>query len=196
MRSRWGSGIKKVQADPRNAVPAPILVLGVGNQLLMDDGVGLELLRLVQARRAGLEGVEFMDGGTQGLALLGVLDHRSHVLILDAISPRGDATVPGAIHDINAGETRAIKSTSAHGSSVNELLGVAKLMGSMPPEVRLVGIEPEMVRTGIGLSDVVRRAVPEAAGVACERLDAMVRSLHPSGNVAGSSFNGIGISDC
>lgn len=118
-----------------------------------------------------------MDGGTQGLALLGALDARSHVLILDAVSPRGHSPAPGQVHDIDAGASRATKSTSAHGSSVNELLAVAKLLGTMPPEVRLVGVEPEVVKTGIGLSDAVRRALPEAARVACERLDAMLNEL-------------------
>lgn len=160
---------------------APILVLGVGNQLLMDDGVGLELLRLVEAQRADLQNIEFIDGGTQGLALLGVLDGRSHVLILDAIAPRGDAPAPGTIYDIDASTSRATKSASAHGSSVNELLGVARLMGAMPAEVRLVGVEPEIVRTGIGLSDAVRQAVPKAARVACERLDSMAKSVSLGG---------------
>lgn len=173
-----------MSAEPSHNGTAPILVLGVGNQLLMDDGVGLELLRLVQAQRAWQNIVEFVDGGTQGLALLGVLDGRSHVLILDAISARGDSPAPGTIHDIDAGVSRATKSTSAHGSSVNELLGVAKLMGAMPAEVRLVGIEPEIVRTGIGLSDAVRQAVPEATRVAFERLDVMVRTLPQGGKVA------------
>lgn len=184
MRRRWGSGITKVSAEPSHIGTAPILVLGVGNQLLTDDGVGLELLRLVQAQRAGLDIVEFVDGGTQGLALLGVLDGRSHLLILDAISARADSPSPGAIHDIDAGVGRATRSTSAHGSSVNELLGVAKLMGATPAEVRLVGIEPEVVKTGIGLSDSVRKAVPEATKVACQRLDAMVNTLSQSGKAA------------
>ena len=164
-------------AEPPTARIAPILVLGVGNRLLRDDGVGLELLKLVEDRRSGNPSIEFMDGGTQGLALLGALDARSHVLILDAVPPRGDSPDPGRVHDIDAGAARATKSTSAHGSSVNELLAVAKLLGTMPPEVRLVGVEPEVVKTGIGLSDAVRRALPEAARVACERLDAMVNEV-------------------
>lgn len=184
-----------MSTEPRNIGAAPILVLGVGNQLLMDDGAGLELLRLVESQRAGIESVEFVDGGTQGLALLGVLDGRSHVLILDAISPRGDTPAPGTIHDIDASVTRATKSTSAHGSSVNELLGVARLMGSIPPEVRLVGIEPEIVRTGIGLSDAVRKAVPEAARVACERLDMMVTARSQSGTAARQRGSWCGIPD-
>ncbi|MFO0836795.1 MAG: hydrogenase maturation protease [Phycisphaerales bacterium] len=163
--------------EPPTTGIAPILVLGVGNRLLTDDGVGLELLKLVEDRRSGHPSIEFIDGGTQGLALLGALDARSHVLILDAISPLGDSPAPGHVHDIDAGAARATKSTSAHASSVNELLAVAKLLGTMPPEVRLVGVEPEVVKTGIGLSDAVTRALPEAARIACGRLDAMVNEL-------------------
>lgn len=157
-------------ADPQS--PAPVLVLGVGNRLLRDDGVGLSLLELVHARCAGIEGVEFIDGGTQGLALLGLLDDRRAVLVLDAIA-RGAA--PGTIHVIDdPSNDRVPHANTAHESSVSGLLGAAQLLGSMPLTLVVMGIEPHIVRTGIGLSDVVLAALPKAADLACQRLDQMM----------------------
>ncbi len=155
---------------------APVLVLGVGNRLLRDDAVGLCMLELVQERCAGLDGVEFIDGGTQGLALLGLLDGRRAVLVLDAIA-RGDA--PGTIHLIDdPTNDRVPHANTAHESSVSGLLGVAQLLGSVPLTFVVMGIEPQIVRTGIGLSDVVTAAVPKAVDIACDRLDQMVTVTH------------------
>lgn len=155
---------------------APVLVLGVGNRLLRDDAVGLRLLELVQARYAGRTDVEFVDGGTQGLALLGILDGRRSVLVLDAIA-RGGA--PGTIHVIDDPTSdRARPATTAHESSVSGLIGVAMLLGSMPLTMVVMGIEPEIVRTGIGLSDVVSAALADAVDIACDRLDQMMAVIH------------------
>ncbi|MHC4948648.1 MAG: hydrogenase maturation protease [Planctomycetota bacterium] len=74
---------------------APVLVLGLGNLLLRDDGVGLTLLARLRDEHAALPGVEWLDGGTQGLALLGRLAGRRGLLVLDAVA-LGDA--PGTVH--------------------------------------------------------------------------------------------------
>lgn len=155
---------------------APVLVLGVGNRLLRDDGVGLCLLELVQERCGGQDGVEFVDGGTQGLALLGLLDGRRAVLVLDAIA-RGAA--PGTIHVIDdPTNDRVPRASTAHESSVSGLLGVAQLLGTVPLTFVIMGIEPQVVRTGIGLSDVVSSALSHAADIACDRLDKIMAVNH------------------
>src|SRR5205085_8123532 len=64
----------------------PILILAVGNQLLSDDGVGIVLLDELSRDRIRGDGVEFVDGGTQGLALLGQFTGRDAVVILDAVA--------------------------------------------------------------------------------------------------------------
>ena len=146
---------------------APVLVLGLGNLLLQDDGVGLRLLELVAAQEWNEAAVEFVDGGTQGLALLGYLPGRKLTLVLDAV---GLGDPPGTVHHLRGPDLeklRAHRSTSAHEGNALELLATAQLLGDEPEELIVIGIEPDHVRTGVGLSDSVTAALPEAVALAC-----------------------------
>lgn len=154
---------------------APILVLGVGNRLLGDDAVGLVLLERLAARIGTDPGVEFVDGGTQGLALLGCLEGRRAALILDAVVL---GAPPGTVHSLLGPEDRLRhKSSTAHESNVVELLAVASLLGQRPQTVALVGIEPQAVATGLALSPAVERALGRATGTARALLEAWRVSL-------------------
>lgn len=143
---------------------APILVLGLGNMLLTDDGVGPALL----SQLSGSDGpwkdqVEFVDGGTQGLALLGQLSGRRALIIVDAVK-RGAA--PGTIHRLTLTELREIpqaRATSGHESNAGELLAAAQLLDELPDRLYIVGVEPETIATGIGLSESVERALASAS---------------------------------
>ena len=140
---------------------APVLVLGLGNLLLSDDGCGLRLLELLSLQVTDHR-VEFLDGGTQGLALLGHLEQRSAILILDAV---GLGATPGTVHVLRepeSGELRARRASTAHEGNALELLEVMTLLdGSLPP-IAVVGIEPEIVQTGAALSRTVEEAIPQA----------------------------------
>src|SRR5450756_627755 len=81
--------------DPKGVPRAPILVLGLGNLLLSDDAAGLQLHAALLAERGATDQVEFVDGGTQGLALLHYLANRRAVLVLDAV---GLGAEPGSVH--------------------------------------------------------------------------------------------------
>ncbi len=158
-----------MRADTRGSV----LVLGLGNLLLEDDGVGLELLRQLRDRLGPLPGVDFVDGGTQGVALLGVLEGRRSLLILDAVS-RGAAPgnpEPGGVVRIDDPLAVATpQDFGAHGASASGLLAAARLIGELPERIALVGVVPAAMSTGVGLSDVVRDAIPVAANLASEVL--------------------------
>ena len=147
------------------------MVIGVGNVLLQDDGVGVALLERVRAATGDDQRIEFIDGGTQGLALLGLLDGRKAALFLDAV---GTGATPGTVHRIDDPLGRRFaKASTAHEGNVGELLGVAALLGEVPDRIAVVGIEPAVVRTGLGLSSAVESALPAATEAACRCLDAM-----------------------
>jgi len=156
---------------------SPVLVLGVGNILLGDDGTGPALLREVQALYAGVAAVECIDGGTQGMALLGYLGGREALIILDAFAggrDAGDVSVLEGLEVLNCGVTR---STTAHEGNAGELLAAAQLLDELPERVFLVGIEPERVRTELGLSDRVASALPSALVRTCGVVERVLAEL-------------------
>ncbi len=145
----------------------PLLVLGLGNTLLVDDGVGVVLVNALEAAPiAAHESIELIDGGTQGLVLLGRLCDRQAVVILDAVA-LGEK--PGTIHVLRDDEVlrnSPPEATSAHEGNAGDLLRAAALIGDLPPKIVVIGIEPGAIRTGIGLSPEVEQAVPPAVASA------------------------------
>jgi len=157
---------------------APVLVLAVGNLLLGDDGCGQAVL----AELTGMRGrwgaaVDFVDGGTQGMALLGLVSGRRAVLVLDAVKL---GAAPGTVHTIRGPDVMAAiaaRGLTAHEGNAGELLRGAALLGEMPGEVAVVGVEPEILATGIGLSAPVQASVPAALCAATGVLDGFVSRL-------------------
>ena len=145
---------------------APVLVLAIGNPLMADDGAGQEILSALQSAAPEWgSNVEFLDGGTQGLALLGMFEERKGVVFLDAVRL---GFQPGSVHVLSRAELLRMgsRSTSAHEGSAPDILRALELLNETPSEVTLVGIEPERIETGIGLTPAVRNSVGLAAGFA------------------------------
>lgn len=153
--------------DPRTR--PPVLVLGLGNSLLTDDGVGLELLRRIEGTSVGSDPrFELVDGGTQGVALVGLFEDRRGVLLLDA-EQRGAA--PGTVHASDtAGLASGARGITAHEGNASELLAVVRLLEACSAPILLLGVEPHEIRTGYGLTPDVERALPQALRSAQELL--------------------------
>lgn len=148
---------------------APILVLGLGNVLLRDDGVGPALVKLLADSADRSKGkVEFLDGGTQGLALLGSLAGRQTVIILDALAT---GAPPGTVHRLTLTDLCELcppRGNSSHEGNAGELLAAAQLLGELPERLFIIGVEPGTIATGFGLSEHVREALTEASNhVSC-----------------------------
>ena len=105
--------------------------------------------------------MEFVDGGTQGLALLGQFDGRDAVVMLDAVAL---GSHPGTVHVFDGAGLPGCSfgSATSHDANATELIRFAALIGGLPVRVVIVGVEPESIRTGIGLSASVSAAVPAA----------------------------------
>jgi len=160
------------------AAPAPVLVLGLGNLLLADDGVGLRMLEVLGEESNSYDGAaEFLDGGTQGLALLPYLADRAAILVLDAI---GLGERPGTVHVLSGPRVaafRARRASAAHESNSLELLETARMLGYTFEDIAVVGVEPFAVRTRIGLSPQVEEAVETAVEQARRILSEMVEHV-------------------
>ena len=107
-----------------------------------------------------------LDGGTLGLSLVGRLDGRKAVVVLDAVrsgAPPGSCRV---FTPQELWERRRAGEVSPHEGTALELLGAAALLGSLPPSVLVVGVEPFRVETGLGLSAEVQAGMAAAVALA------------------------------
>ena len=146
-----------------------VLVAGIGNIFLGDDGFGSEVARRL-AGEPFPEGVRVTDFGIRGLHLAyDLLDGYDTAILIDA-APRGGA--PGTIYviepDLPAEPSPGGSILDAHGMEPVAVLGLLSTLGGSVGRVLVVGCEPATVEEGIGLSEPVARAVDEAARVVRE----------------------------
>lgn len=142
-----------------------VLVLGVGNLLLSDDGVGIHAIRRLQDETQLPTNVEVMDGGTLGLSLLRHLEGVSRLLVVDAVEMDRPA---GALIRLAGDQVPAYMALkmSPHEIGLPDLLFAAKLRDLYPQEVVIWGIQPAKVAAGLELSEPV-----------VGQLDALVREI-------------------
>jgi hydrogenase maturation protease len=140
-------------------VTGPTLVLGLGNVLLGDEGLGVWVAESLRRRFEFPSSVTILDGGTLGLDLLPRLDGVDRLLMIDAVRSGG---VPGDLVRLEGdavGRALDIK-ISPHQVGVQELLAAARLTGREPSLVALCGMEPERLEPGTGFSPRVREGLP------------------------------------
>lgn len=136
------------------------LVLGVGNILLSDEGVGVRVVEAFDQRYRTPEAVEVLDGGTSGMDLLDALAGRSHVVIVDAVRT---GSTPGTVVRLEADEVPALFSNriSPHQLGISDVLAALKLMEEEPQHLALVGVVPADLDLGVTLSPVVAARLDE-----------------------------------
>ena len=134
--------------------PPPVLVLGVGNILLSDEGVGIRVIEELQRSYSFPPSIELVDGGTLGHALIDVLRGRQKVLVIDAVKTDGP---PGAIYRFNVKDLSPASSrmTSVHDIGVAEAVFFLNLQGELPPDIEFYGIQPQSIEPGLEMTPVV-----------------------------------------
>jgi hydrogenase maturation protease len=145
------------------ATEAPVLVLGLGNDVLCDDAVGLRVAGEARVRLAGRAGVEVRATTEMGLALLDEIAGRQAVVVVDAV--RTGRAPPGHVHEFG-GETLAGGSASTpHFLGLGETLSFGRMLGlPMPSHVHIVAVEvADPFTLGTALTPAVEQAVPGAA---------------------------------
>lgn len=136
-----------------------LLVLGLGNVLLADDGVGSAAVTELCDRYEASGGALVLDGGTLGLSLLPYLDRADLVILVDAI--RADAA-PGSFVRLEGDDVAPAVATrlSPHQIGVADLLDGARWCNRYPTRVILLGLVPESIELAVGLTPRVARALP------------------------------------
>jgi len=145
------------------------LVLGIGNPLLADDGVGLEVARRVRARVAGREGVVVEEACAGGLAVAERLVGYERALLVDAAEPRGE---PGAVRLLAPGAAASWNTGGPHDARLPVSMKLLADLGEpMPSELAVVAVEAADLGTfSERLTAPVERAVPEAVARVLEWL--------------------------
>ena len=148
-----------------------ILILGIGNILLRDEGAGIHIVTSLE--REGFTEADLMDGGTGGFHLLGFIQSYKTVIIIDASLDEYPAGNVRILHPKYAKDFP--RQLSAHEIGLKDLLESAYLLGNMP-QIHLVAISiKDFQDMGMELTDEVRKAIP----VAMQSVKELVSSLQP-----------------
>ncbi|MGD8474791.1 MAG: HyaD/HybD family hydrogenase maturation endopeptidase [Anaerolineae bacterium] len=139
------------------------LVLGLGNILLRDEGVGVRVVERLLEQYDFPEGVRVMDGGTLGLDLLPFLEDASRLLVIDAVQARKP---PGTLVRLVGDEIPIFldaSKVSPHQEGLQDLLAVALLKGYFPDEVVFWGAQITSLGVGLEMSEAVAEQVDALA---------------------------------
>ncbi|MBI4985946.1 MAG: HyaD/HybD family hydrogenase maturation endopeptidase [Rhodocyclales bacterium] len=155
------------------------VVLGIGNIILSDEGVGV---RAVEALGRGYrmpESVTLIDGGTSGMELLDDLSGLDLLVVLDTIVA---GKVPGTVISLAGDEIPVFfrKKLSPHQIGLSDVLASLELLGALPAETLVFGVQPVSLELGMEMSPVVAERVPELVELAAAALRARGYELTPA----------------
>jgi hydrogenase maturation protease len=144
---------------PRPKVPR-ILIVGIGNQLLQDDGVGVHAVKALEKEL--LPGVVIAEVGTAVLSALHLIEWAEHVVVIDAMQADGP---PGAIYLSHGRDIRE----PSQPDSLHEVSFMSALRFLHPehplPDIRVIGVEPETIAYGLDLSPSLVESLPKVVAV-------------------------------
>jgi hydrogenase maturation protease len=148
-----------------------IVVLGIGNVLWADEGFGVRCVEALQAGWTFDGPVELVDGGTQGLYLLPLVQQATHLLILDAVDYGLPPGTLKRVADEEVPRFLGAKKMSLHQTGFQEVLMLAQMTASWPRHVLLLGCQPEELEDyGGSLRDSVKAVLPLALEQAVAQL--------------------------
>jgi len=146
-------------------------VLGVGNTLLGDEGVGVHVVERLRRDYPQMEQVDFVDGGTLSFTLAGLMADAEQLIVIDAAelnAPPGSLSLfENEAMDTYLGTG---KRRSVHEVSLLDLLAIAELTGDLPARRALIGIQPQTVDWGEAPGSEVAAAIPKACDMTLDLL--------------------------
>jgi hydrogenase maturation protease len=135
-----------------------ILILGIGNLILRDEGVGVHAVRELERKQLPAH-VEVIDGGTYLMDLLSIIQEAERIIVIDALKGGGE---PGTIYRVTPddlmGETE--RTLSLHQVGLLEVLGMVRQLGG-DPQVVIIGVEPKEISWGMELTPEVEAKLPK-----------------------------------
>jgi hydrogenase maturation protease len=149
----------------------PALVIGLGNPLMGDDGLGLAALARLAADWVLPPEVQAIDGGTWGLNLLPQIEAADQVLFLDAVDA---GKAPGEAVELSGADLPVVLGLklSTHQIELREVLALLRLRGTLPSTMACLGLQPASVELRDGLSPVLEDRLDQLVTAAVARLRA------------------------
>lgn len=141
-----------------NISPSSITILGIGNELLSDEGVGVHLAKFLEKENFP-ENVLITEGGTDGFGLLNIITDTDYLIVIDSLKGGSE---PGTIYRFPIEDAPSCPDsfkTSVHQIGILEVLNLSELVGKTP-ETIVFGIEPKTIAMGMGLSPEIQSTFP------------------------------------
>jgi hydrogenase maturation protease len=158
--------------------PTPLLILGLGNLLLGDDGLGVAAVRRLLEEYEAPEGVRVLDGGTLGLSLLPHLEDAERAILVDAISDDAPVASFVRLEGEDVAPAVAVR-LSPHQIGVSDLLEGARWLGRSPRIVLLLGLVPGSIELSLERSPAVEASLPDLVGRIVEEARSLGFSFRP-----------------
>jgi hydrogenase maturation protease len=157
------------------------VVIGVGNPLMGDDGLGIVAVARLRERWSDDDTLVLIDGGTWGMNILPLIECARRLLIIDAID---DGLPPGSRIELERDDIPRYlgRTLSPHQLDLREVMAVAELRGTLPVETIAVGVQPDHIGLSLNLSPVVAAKLPGLLADLEEQLERWghARSPRPS----------------
>jgi hydrogenase maturation protease len=154
------------------------VILGIGNTILSDEGVGVRAAEALAAAYDLPDTVEVIDGGTSGMELLGPLSNTDLLIILDAVKA---SRPPGTVLRLTGGEVPVFfrAKLSPHQVSICDVLAGLEFSGDPPGDMVLIGVEPLSLELGLELTPMVAAGIAEMVRLAVAELAARGIAVTP-----------------
>ena len=165
-----------VMSSEKSCSTGRILVLGLGNILLKDEGVGVHIAQMLQ-ELALPHNVEVVDGGTASLDVLLLAPGIEKLVVIDALRAGKEA---GTIYKarLKSEERDKLEQIFSSGSRISlhqvgliDALAIAEKMNCAPKEIAIIGIEPKKIDCGLELTDEVKQKIPEIINTVLKEIE-------------------------
>ncbi len=146
------------------------LVLGLGNPLMADEGVGCRIVERFLAQVDKYPDIDFIDSGTDGMTILHLIANRKKVILIDCAYM---GTKPGTIRKFTPDDVQTVKKLahqSLHEADILKILTMSKQLGQYPEEVIIFGIEPETIAQKQNLSETISQKLDKYVAVISSEL--------------------------
>ncbi len=146
-----------------------IVVIGIGNLLLMDEGIGVHTINELEKHDLP-ESVKIYDGGTGGFKLIDLMHGATRVFFVDAVETGSE---PGTVTIFSAEEVHSVynkKKYSLHDTDLMEIIKMTEMLGN-PPMIEIVGIQPKTINYGTTLSKELTDSMSNIINTVLRRIE-------------------------